>query len=874
MIRLRVVTRAAIACAILAPAANAQHTYSPAGAQYDARVPRPSAVLGYDVGERFTPHHMVMRYFERVAQATRRVKLDTLGATFEGREYITAVVTSERNQQRLAQILQDAKLLGDPRNVSQADLDAALGRMPTIVLLAHTIHGGEASGTEASLATLYQLAAATDPATLAMLDSVVVLVDPIQNPDGHERHAQDVMRRRGAFGADPVPGAMINGGTWPGARTSHYHFDLNRDWFIQSHAETRARVEYFFKWWPHTVVDLHEMGSNSTYFFAPPMEPYNKNVPPSVLTWWEMFAAANARAFDAYGQAYFRREGYDEFYPGYGVSWPILSGAIGMTYEEASSSGGAVRRTDGTVLTLSMAARNHYTAGIATVMTAARNRAQRLRDYMSERRSNLTVAAGALRSIWLERDAAGRADSLAVVLGRNMIQVAVHNALPADAVPYPQTAGARPAQFLVVDLAQPQGRLAKALLEPDAQLDSSFIRDEIERRRTAQPNRFYDITAWSLPMAFGVRAWTSRSAPMGLFANQVRPTAGTVTGGRAAHAYAFAPGSEASLRMLSVLFADSIRVSFAPRAFKLGVADFPKGAFIVRVASNGERVHDAVTRAARASGVNAFALASALVETGTDLGSNSVFPMRAPNVAMLGGESVNGNSFGFAWYAFDQRIAYPVTRVEANFVSGGGLSDFNVFVIPSANGLPAALGEEGVRRLQQWVRDGGTLITLEAATSWLATPASGLGRLRARAARDSGAAGSGGRGGAATEGGTLSASVPGALLRVDGDTLSPLLAGVDPTRLAALVNGDRSLDVPRDLRPQEAVLRMADRDRLRLSGYLWPESWDRQARSVYVWTERVGRGRIVGFAGDPNYRDLMRGLLPVFGNAVFFNAAY
>ena len=878
MTKLRVLALAALACA--ATDAGAQHAYSATGAQYDARVPRPRAVLGYDIGERFTPHHMVMRYFERVAQASRRVKLDTLGVTFEGREYITAVVTSERNQQRLAQILQDARALGDPRNATQPDLDAVVARMPAIVLLAHTIHGGEASGTEASLATLYQLAAATDPATVAMLDSVVVLVDPIQNPDGHERHAQDVMRRRGAFGADPVPGAMVNQGTWPGARTSHYHFDLNRDWFIQSHAETRARVEYFFKWWPHVVVDLHEMGSNSTYFFAPPMEPYNKNVPPTVLAWWEMFAAANANAFDAFGQAYFRREGYDEFYPGYGVSWPILSGAIGMTYEEASSSGGAVRRTDGTILTLSIAARNHYTAGIATVTTAARHRTRRLRDYLAERRANLTIAAGALRSIWIERDAAGRADSLAAVLGRNMIQVAIHNALPADAVPYPNTSGARPPQFLVVDLAQAQGRLAKALLEPDAQLDSSFIREEIERRRTAQPNRFYDITAWSLPMAFGVRAWTSRSAPLGVFANQTRPAAGTITGGRAAHAYAFAPGSEASLRMLSALYADSIRVSFAPRAFKLGVADFPKGAFLVRVATNGERVHDAVARAARTSTAHAFALQSALVETGTDLGSNSVFPLSAPKVALLGGESVNGNSFGFAWYAFDQRLALPATRVQANFVSGGGLSDFNVMVIPSANGIPAAFGEEGVRRLQQWVRDGGTLITIENATSWLATPASGLGRLRARgAARDTGTAGGGGRGGGgggggASEGGAPSASVPGAMLRVDGDTLSPLLAGIDPARLAALVSGDRALEAPRDLRPQEAVLRMADRDRLRLSGYLWPESWDRQARSVYVWTERVGRGRIVGFAGDPNYRDLMRGLLPVFGNAVFFNAAY
>jgi hypothetical protein len=349
---------AAVTALVAAPA-GAQHPFAAAGAAFDARVPRPATVIGHDVGERFTPHHLVLRYFERVAQASPRVRLDTLGTTFEGREYITAVVTSERNHSRINDILADAARLADPRSVSAADLDAAVSRTPAIVLLAYTVHGGEASGTEAALATLYQLAAGTDAATVALLDSVVVLIDPIQNPDGHERHVQDVMRRRGIFGADPTPGSMMHDGSWPGARTSHYHFDLNRDWFLQSHPETRARAGYFVRWWPHVAVDLHEMGSNSTYFFAPPMEPINKNVPASVLEWWEIFASANAEAFDAYGQPYFRREGYDEFYPGYGVSWPILSGAIGMTYEEASSSGGAIRRTDGTVLTLADAARNH-----------------------------------------------------------------------------------------------------------------------------------------------------------------------------------------------------------------------------------------------------------------------------------------------------------------------------------------------------------------------------------------------------------------------------------------------------------------------------------------------------------------------------------
>jgi hypothetical protein len=534
-----------------------------------------------------------------------------------------------------------------------------------------------------------------------------------------------------------------------------------------------------------------------------------------------------------------------------------------MTYEEASSSGGAVRRADGTYLTLQHAVRNHYTASIATVTAAATRRAARVRDYLAERRANLTPS-GAIRTIIFERDLSGRGESLAVTLSRNGIQVVLNSGLPADATAYPNTSGAAPQLTFAVDLAQAQGRLAKALLEPDAQLDSTFIREELERRRTGQPGRFYDITAWSLPMTFGVRAWTSRTPPT-LPRTLARAPGGVIQGGRAAHAYAFVPGSEVSLRLLGALFQDSLRVYFAPRAFRAGTIDFPKGAFLVRVAPNGERVHAAVERAVREAGATAFAINSARVDSGTDLGSNSVFPLRVPKVAMLGGNPVSGNSFGFSWYAFDQRLRYPVTAIEASFAGGAGLAEFNVLVVPSAGGVAAALGEDGQRRLAQWVRDGGTLITLENATSWLASEPLGLSRLRPRraAARDSTAAGA-----------APTASVPGALLRVDGDTLSPLLAGVDPTVLGVLVSGDRVFEVPRDLRPREAALRFAERGRLRLSGYLWPESWDRQARGVYLWTERVGRGRVVGFAGDPNFRDLNRGLLPVFANAVYFGASY
>ncbi len=846
------------------PLVSAQHPFATSSG-YDPSVPTPRAGLGYEVGDRFTPHHLLMRYAEQVATASRRVRLDTMGVTAEGREALLAIVTSEANQQRLAAIREGANRVaaGGP------DADAAAARLPAIVWLAYSVHGNEASGVEAAIGMLYQLAAGTDADTRMILDSTVVLLEPVQNPDGHERHVQDVLRRRSPLGVVSAPGALVYGSNWPGARTSHWHFDLNRDWFIQSHPETRGRTATFLEWWPHVAVDLHEMGSNSTYFFAPPMEPVNKNVHPNIRAWWDIYAQANARAFDAHGWSFFTREGYDEFYPGYGVSWPILTGAVGMTFEQASSGAGAIRRSDGTVLTLRDAAWHHYTAAWATTITTARRRTQRVRDYLAFRRSAVSdVPRDGTRGIAIGRDEDGRADSLLRVLRGNRVVVqklAAGASLRGTA--YGSTApgvATLPNGGYLVDYAQPQGRLARALLEPNAELDSTFIRDELERRRTAQPSRFYDITAWSLPMAFRVPAWTLTVLPVGTDASNDPPRR-LVEVPRARYGYAFAPGSEASIAMLAGLLRDSVRVWYAPKAFRIGSASFPKGAFVVRVAANDSMVHARVTRLSTTTNTLVAALQTGMADDGTDLGSNSVFFVRPPRVGLVGGQPIAGNAFGFAQFQFDNRLAYPVIPIDAANLGGAVLDEVTVLVVPSTQ--PAAfdriLGDAGRARVADWVRNGGTLITLEGATGWLATERLGLARIRVRA--DSARADS-------TGGAPLPAGVPGAMARTLGDTLSPLLAGIVGD-IPVLVNGGLVLTVPRNLRAGEAVVRYAPRDRLRLSGYFWPEVPDRLGGSPYVWTEAVGRGRVIGFAGDPNFRDIWRGLLPLFANAVFLGGS-
>jgi hypothetical protein len=861
-------------CAIALPfVAAGQHSFSETGRTYDPRVPTPRSVLGYELGQRFTPHRMALRYIERVAAAAPRVKVDTVARSFEGREMLLITVTSEANQRRLGAIQGDARRVADPRGAAPSEVDAAVRRLPAIVWLAHSVHGGEASGVEAGLALLYQLAAGNDAETLMALDSAVVLIDPIQNPDGRERHTHDIERAWSAQSLPTEPGALNNTGSWPGARTSHYGFDLNRDWFILSHPESRGRVASFLEWMPHVAVDLHEQGSSASFYFAPPREPDNKNNPKHLFKWFDIFAAAHGAAFDEHGWSYFRREGYDSFYPGYGEGWPMLTGSIGMLFESASSAGGAVQRSDGGIRTLHQAAWEHYAAAWATVRTSARRRAELVGDYAKARRDAIAIhTAGPMRAIVIARDRQGRADSLAVKLLANGIDVGrlSGDADLRDATPFGESAPTTakvPAGSYVIELAQPQGHLAKAILEPDAELDSAFIKVELEMRRTGQGDRFYDVTAWSLPYAFRVNAWSLRAVPNGTVPVGELARPATPPTLRARYAYAFEPGSEAAYGLLAALLRDSVKVWHAPRTFVSAGHRFSKGALIVRVAPNDERVHEVVQRRATEAGASVYAIASAGVDEGTDLGSNSVRPIRQPKVALLASPPVSGGSFGFAWYALDQRIRYPTTLVDAAFVSGGGLDNFTTLVVPSvpAAALDRALGDQGKARLADWVREGGVLITIDGATAWLAQESTRLSRLRVR--RDTTRADSAG-------GAPLQTDLPGVMARATIDTLSPLLAGVHDLTIPVFANSDRVLTVPKDLTAGEAVIRFAAKEQVRLAGYFWPEMPERLALSPWLWTERVGRGRVIAFAHDPNFRDLFRGMLPIFANAVLLGGTF
>ena len=853
-----------LAATLLLPtAAAAQHGLADQG-PYDPSVPTPASVLGYELGERFTPHHLIVRYLSALAEASRRIQLDTVAHTHEGRPVLLATASSEANMARLQNLRSAAQRLADPRGASETELNALVDRTPTVVWLAYSVHGDEASGVEAALGTLYQLAAGQDAGTLEILENVVTLIDPVQNPDGHDRHVHQVAWDRGALGPDPFPGAVVHGHDWHGARTNHYLFDLNRDWVVHSQPETRGRMTMLRSWFPHVAVDLHEMGSSSTYFFPPPMRPIHMGIPRQIREGWELFAEGNAAAFAENGWGSFTREGFDEFFPGYGPSWPIHTGAVGMTYEQASSEGGLVERDDGSLLSLREATRHHYTASRATLRTAAVHRERRVRDFLTFRQNAISGSRDAgLRTLLFRRDGQGRADSMVAALLRHGIEVRrLTRDVRVDATEYGERdarAATFPAGTWIVDLAQPQGVLARTLLEPESAFDPAFVEEEMARREAGLRDRFYDMTGWALPYLYRVDAAWTGDPPDATEPVVEIPAATIEPPVRAGYAYAFAPGSEAALRMLAGLLADGFRIRHAREAFTVEGHAFPHGAFVVLVDRNGhigdgDALHAAIRDRSRETGTPVVAVDNALVSSGTDLGSNSVVAIPRPRVALAAGDGVSSYSYGAAWHVFDTLLRLPVTRIELDALTRS-LEEFDVIVLPSAWSPGSALGERGAEALGAWIRDGGTLITLDAATAWLASD-DGIARLREKEEPEP------------VDGARPSLSVPGAILRARIDTLSPLVAGVREPEIPVMLFGNRVYEAPADTEPGEVVIRYADEDRLRLSGFLWPEVPARVAGTPYLWTEEVGSGRVIGFTADPNFRAMWRGLLPVFANAV------
>ncbi|MFN8010190.1 MAG: M14 family zinc carboxypeptidase [Holophagaceae bacterium] len=408
---------AALICALPACAGFPEASWFPSAA-YRAGVPRP------DLGRAYTPHGALVAYARALAESAKdRVRFETLNVTEEGRVQPLLVITSPANLARLEALKAANGRLADPRTLTPGEADALTAAQPAFVWLGYSVHGYEASGSEASLAVAYHFAASEDPEVLSQLEKVVLLLDLTQNPDGRDRHVQAVGEV--IQGANPPDGQDAqNQPRWPGGRFNHRLFDLNRDWAWQTQSESRAKAAAFLAWNPQVAADHHEMEPEASYYFPPTMQPVHEAIPRAFASSWQVaFGRGLARAFDAQGLAYYSKERFDLFYPSYGDSWPSFHGAVGMTFEMASPGGLSYTRRDGENLTLATRIRRHFTASLATVRTAAENRHALLSDYLKARREPVALGDRAGAFLFPADPDPGRAEGMAELPRRNGVEV-------------------------------------------------------------------------------------------------------------------------------------------------------------------------------------------------------------------------------------------------------------------------------------------------------------------------------------------------------------------------------------------------------------------------------------------------------------------
>ncbi len=884
-------------------------------AQAVSALPTPEQVLGVEVGSRPLRYAEVFQYFRALADASPSVKLFFTGSTHEGRRlFVVAIATPERLKQ-LEDIRMRLAKLWDPRQLSSGEAYRdIIEHTPAVAWMMYGIHGDELSSTDAAVRLAYFLASGKDQTARRILQELVVFIDPIENPDGRERYLSQIQQWSGKVPSGDMD-SMPHRGMWTRGRGNHYLFDLNRDWFALIHPETRARVRAILTWHPQLVVDAHEMGAYSSYFFPPPREPIHPDVHPITRKWWQRLAKDQAKAFDERGWSYQTEELFDEWYPGYGSSWPYFSGAVAVLYEQARTDGSFVKRPDGTRLTFREAVDHHFVSSVANLATAAAHRKELLLDFYRMRQVALKGALlGEDRVYFIPPGPhPERVQRLinTLILQKVEVERAVETFRVRNIHDYQGNRWVQkqlPAGTFIIRLHQPQGILARALLRFDVPFPVNFLKEEREAILREGRSRIYDINAWSLPLLFGVEAYASGKVPRVATEPLKAPLEPrSVPFRQGSYGYVLDARSDRAMIALARMLEKGFVARATTRPFQMGEIHFPWGGVVFRRPENPDSLDQVVERVSRRTGASFYPAHSSHTPQGPDLGGEQFKLLTPPRVAVLTGPGVSLTAFGSIWFLLDQELEIPHALINHVRFPETDLRKYNVFLLPPADGshrtYSRLLDENQRNRLKAWVEQGGTLIAMGNAAAFLADSAVGISKveLRHQALKklevyrkvweqekrlwafriDS----------LTFWKGRASVSVPeevkepspaqrkvqeeldarwrkfhprGTFLRVELDPRHWLSFGVG--NLVPVLFRDRYAYL--SMNPVQTVGRFGEETRLRLSGLLWPEARARWAETAYLTREALGKGQIILFADEPFFRAYLRGAGRLLINAV------
>ena len=867
---------------IAGPAGTGLAQSAPFGNAYDSTIPHLSEVEGHEFGAEITaPVDAVEYLYALEAAAPDRIKVIEYARSWQDRPLVYAVIGTAERLADLDGLKSQYARLGDPRDLSTAERDALIAELPPVVWLSYGVHGDEISSTDAGLWTAYHLLAAqNDPMVESILANTLVVVDPVQNPDGRARFLANFDDNRGLEANDDRYTAEHDQ-NWPGGRFNHYLFDMNRDWFARTQPETVGRVAALQDWQPVVVVDAHEMSGDSSYFFAPSAEPFNPNITTTQRETQHLIGHNHAHWFDRFGYDYFTREVFDAFYPGYGDMWPTLQGAIAMTYEQGSPRGLAWRRVNGSVLTYGDAVTHHFVSSLSTIQAVAENREDFVRNYLEFRLGPDTSDAQAMML-----DVASNPWN-AHRMARNLAAQGI------DVSYAPGAVSACGASFqdgaYVVRYDQPAGRLARTLMQATTDLPSDFITRQEHRRDAGLGHELYDVTAWSLPLMNDVDMAECRRAPTLANARLIAedsawPVRAEI--GEASYGYAVPWTDAGQARLVAALAAEGVEMRTSPVAFTMGGTRYPGGSVIIPRHANDSSLDFLVSRKAEESQARVSGLSSSWASDGPNPGSGHFRPLVDSQIAMVWGDGTSPTSAGATRYILEQRYGMPVGVIRARTLARADLSRYDVVILPESRGSYArSLGGGGAAALREFVEEGGTLVGLGNATRWLASEGVDLMPMSRERAADTPT----GSNSEDIVAGTVLEdmddvreaeasrnafpdSSPGALVRVTANPNAWMSAGYEDGSIALASGSDIYAPVPMD--DATTALRFAAPDDLLAGGYVWAEYAEQLALKPFVVQDRVGSGHVVAFTQSPTTRAYIDGLDLLLLNAVLLGPAH
>ncbi len=708
------------------------------GAVYDEDISTPEELLGYRVGDRAATHAEIEACMQAWDAASDRTKLVEYARSYEDRPLYYMVVSSAANLRRLDEIKENLGDMADPRRGGGRGAGRLVNSTPAVAWLAYSIHGDETSGADAALAVTYHLAAAQDDEVVRMLDELVVIIDPMMNPDGRDRFLKQVREHR-SVGPNVDDQSLLHTGYWPWGRTNHYLFDLNRDWILGVHPETRGRIAAVNEWRPLLFVDSHEMGSQDTYLFSPSREPVNPNLPKRRLHWWDVFSKDQAAAFDAHGWRYYTGEWNEEWYPGYSSSWAGFRGAVGILYEQAGIAEDGVRRPEGTILTYRESVHHQVESSMANLGTLLEHHEEMLREFIDERREAVSSDgpfAGKVYAV-VPNGNESRMDRFVHLMLLEGFEV--HQATRSFRGSGVDRLGRKvedhefSAKTVLISARQPEAALIAAMLEFDPRMRASFLEKERREILRTGNSKLYDTTAWNLTMMHDVDGYMlDMELPGEAELVQERGRIGGAENALNSVAFVIGGMDDRSVSAAARLMERGVEVRVSKKKFNFDGQEYARGSIVVAHDDNrlfkGD-LGEVVDEVCAELGVKAVGVASGLgpgVEV-PDLGGEHFVLLERPRIAIAGRGQTSSYSFGAAWHALDHRVGVRTSQINIESLSRTDLRRYNVLVVPSMFG---SLEDSAREELATWVEQGGTLVALGGAATALANEESGLSAVR------------------------------------------------------------------------------------------------------------------------------------------------